>query len=145
MRPAPAKTRAALLTGLPSADGEHAVIGGLDPADTGDPLKGPWEDGGQTWCPCPSGEHFDLIQAGKYRTGLAEDGCTPLAGGDGPERIEAAVRAALGHRFGKFGPPPGKAALGASRGDLRPALGQLLVQPEGAGAEAVRQGSAGDP
>lgn len=110
VRPEPEKTRAALLVGPPSADGEHVVIGGLDPADTDSPLQGPWEDSSQLWRPCPAGYHFDLAWPGKYWTKFADDGCEDCFGGDGVDRLDAAVRAAMSHRFGKFGPPPGKAA-----------------------------------
>lgn len=102
----PQPSRAALLAGKPSADGEHVVIGGDDTAD--DPLKGPWEDNGQMWRPCPAGYHFDLAYRGQYRTKFPADGCPDHFGADGAERIEAAVQAALSYRFGKFG--PGRAA-----------------------------------
>ena len=104
----PQPSRAALLVGKPSAEGEHVIIGG-DDTQRG-PLKGPWEDNGQTWRPCPAGYHFDLACPGKYRTRFADDGCPDYFGADGTERIDAAVSAALSHRFGKFGPQPGKAA-----------------------------------
>jgi hypothetical protein len=104
----PQPSRAVLLLGKPSPDGEHVVIGGADTAD--DPVKGPWEDDCQMWRPCTAGYHFDLAYPGKSRTACVEDGCPQHAGADGPERIEAAVAAALGYRFGKFGPQPGKAA-----------------------------------
>jgi hypothetical protein len=109
MRPQP--SRAVLLIGKPTAHGEHVVIGGLDPADTDDPLKGPWEDGDSDWRPCTAGYHFDIgCAGGDMRYSLVEDGCPQYRGADGPERIDAAIEAALSYRFGKFGPQPGKAA-----------------------------------
>ena len=105
-RPQPSRT--VLLVGKPSADAEYLVVGGDENAD--DPLKGPWEDDGQLWRPCPAGYHFDLAFPGKYRTKFADDGCPDHFGADGVDRLDAAVRAALGHRFGKFGPADGKAA-----------------------------------
>lgn len=104
----PQPSRAVLLIGPPSEDGEHVVIGGDDTAD--DPLRGPWEDSGQVWRPCQDGRHFDLAWPGKSWTRFADDGCPDHFGADGVERIKAAVQAALSHRFGKFGPQPGKAA-----------------------------------
>lgn len=96
----PQPSRAALLIGKPSADGMHTVIGG----DEGeDPLKGPWEDDRMQWRPCPAGYHFDLAYPGKYRTKFADDGCPDHFGGPGEDLIEAAVKTALGYRFGKFG------------------------------------------
>jgi hypothetical protein len=103
----PKKSRAALLIGLPSVDGEHLVIGGdIDAESPGD---GPWEDSGQTWRPCPSGHHFDLAYPGKYRSKLADDGCPPVPGNPGEGRIEAAVAKALSARF-KYSPSSGTAA-----------------------------------
>jgi hypothetical protein len=105
VRPQP--SRAALLVGPPSADrsrGMHTVIGGVDPAGTDDPLKGPWEDGNYAWRPCAAGYHFDLAYYSKF----PDDGCPQHGGWDGHDRIEAAVSAAMSHRFGKFG--TGKAA-----------------------------------
>lgn len=104
----PQPSRAALLTGKPAAATGHTVIGGLDPADTDNPLQGPWEDGSRTWRPCPAGYHFDLAWGGAWQTRFAQDGCPDHYGGDGESRIEAAVTAALSHRFGKFS--PGRAA-----------------------------------
>lgn len=106
VRPQP--SRAVLLVGQPSANGEHVVIGGDDKAD--DPLKGPWEDSGQLWRPCPSGHHFDLAHPGKNWTRFTGDGCPDCFGADGVDRIDGAVQAALSHRFGRFTPPPGMAA-----------------------------------
>jgi hypothetical protein len=102
----PQPSRAALLIGEPSLEGEHLVIGGDDSLD--DPLNGPWEDDCQTWRPCPSGHHFDLAYPGKYRSKFAEDGCPPSPGNPGEDRIEAAVAAALSERFKYM--PPGTAA-----------------------------------
>lgn len=99
-RPGPRSSRAALLIGKPSADGEHVVIGGDDQG--ADPLKGPWEDNGQVWRPCPAGHHFDLAYPGKSWTKFPEDGCPDSFGADGVEHIDAAVSAALSHRFGRF-------------------------------------------
>lgn len=104
MRPQP--SRALLLVGKPTAEGRHVVIGGDDTA--GDPLKGPWEDGDQAWRPCTGGYHFDLAYAHESGQLVVSDGCPQYGGADGPERIDAAVEAALSHRFGKFS--PGRAA-----------------------------------
>ena len=103
----PKKSRAALLIGVPSIEGEHLVIGGDIDAD--DPGYGPWEDDGQTWRPCPSGHHFDLAYPGKYRSKVAEDGCSPVPGNPGEERIATAVAKALSARF-RYTAPPGTAA-----------------------------------
>lgn len=93
----PKPSRAALLVGIPSVDGEHLVIGGDIDAD--DPGSGPWEDDGQTWRPCPSGHHFDLAWPGKYRSKFAEDGCLPVPGNPGEDRIAAAVAKARSTKF----------------------------------------------
>lgn len=90
------------LVGKPSPGGEHVVIGGDENA--GNPGNGPWEDNGQSWCPCPAGHHFDLAYPGKHRARFPQDGCSDYFGADGEERIAAAVQAALSHRFGKSGP-----------------------------------------
>jgi len=103
----PQPSRAVLLLGEPSFEGEHLVIGGDE--SLGDPLRGPWEDDCQTWRPCPSGYHFDLAYPGKCRSRFAEDGCPPVPGNPGEDRIRAAVSAALSARF-KYTPPPGTAA-----------------------------------
>jgi hypothetical protein len=108
MRPGRPKSRAVLLVGPPSTRGEHIVIGGDDTAD--DPLKGPWEDNGQVWRPCPDGRHFDLAWPGKNWTKFAKDDCPDHFGADGEDRIAAAVKEALSYRFGKFGPQPPRAA-----------------------------------
>ena len=105
-RPGKPASRALLLVGKPSAHGDHVVIGGDDEQD--DPLKGPWEDSGNTWRPCTAGYHFDLGFETSSDASRVVDGCPEYAGGDGPERIDAAVTAALSFRFGKFG--PGRAA-----------------------------------
>jgi hypothetical protein len=93
----PRPSRAALLVGVPSVDGEHLVIGG--DIDASDPGHGPWEDDGQTWRPCPSGHHFDLAYPGKYRSKYAEDGCIHLPGNPGEDRIARATAKALSARF----------------------------------------------
>jgi hypothetical protein len=106
VRPQP--SRAVLLIGPPHVEpstepisgwGGHVVIGGLDPADTDDPLKGPWEDDQRIWKPCWGGYHFDLGYAGTSK--LIDDGCPGNGGWDAKDRIEKAVEAALSHRFGK--------------------------------------------
>lgn len=97
-RPAPGKSRAALLVGPPAAGAAHTVIGGHD---GGDPAAGAWEDDAREWRPCPSGHHFDLAFPGAFRTKFAEDGCLDDFGRGGEERIGKAVSAALSHRFGK--------------------------------------------
>jgi hypothetical protein len=111
VRPQP--SRALLLIGPPRVEpnmepaggwGGHVVIGGLDPADTDDPLKGPWEDDQRIWKPCWGGYHFDLDYVGRGRP--VDDGCPGPYGADGWDRIEAAVSAAMSHRFGKFQPQP---------------------------------------
>jgi hypothetical protein len=103
----PQPSRAVLLIGEPSIEGQHLVIGGDEGLD--DPSRGPWEDDCQTWRPCPSGHHFDLAYPGKFRSKAAEDGCPPVPGNPGEERIEAAVAKALSARF-RYTPPPGTAA-----------------------------------
>jgi hypothetical protein len=119
VRPSPEKSRAALLVGPPSAEAPaHIVIGGDETifgwpdgtrgVGSGDPLKGPWEDGEYAWRPCVGGYHFDLAYAYESNYMVLDDGCPKYAGGDGHQRIEGAVSAALSHRFGKFS--PGKAA-----------------------------------
>lgn len=118
VRPNPSQSRAALLVGEPSTEAPaHIIIGGDEtifgwPDGTrgvgADPLKGPWEDGEYAWRPCVGGYHFDLAYAYESNYWTLPDGCPPHAGGDGHQRIEAAVSAALSYRFGKFG--PGKAA-----------------------------------
>lgn len=96
----PQPSRAVLLAGVPrSEEGRARVIGGDDSAD--DPFKGPWEDDTQEWRPCPSGHHFDLAYAGKFRAKFAEDGCPDDFGGNGEERLKRAVEAARSARFGK--------------------------------------------
>ena len=123
VRPQP--SRAVLLTGKPAVEGKHVVIGG----DEGDnPASGPWEDDCRQWRPCPAGYHFDLAYPGKNWTKFAEDECPDCFGGGGEERIEAAVQAALSHRFGRFQPPQGTAAL--CRGE-RIRVGELAGEPEG--------------
>lgn len=102
----PQPSRAALLLGEPSADGEHVVIGGDE--SLADPRHGPWEDDCRTWRPCPSGHHFDLAYPGKYWSKFAEDGCTPMPGNPGEDKIAAAVSAALSCRFKAM--PSGSAA-----------------------------------
>lgn len=105
MRPSPSQSRAALLVGPPSLEAPaHTVFGGDDTQD--DPLKGPWEDGEYAWRPCAGGYHFDLAYAHESNYMTLDDGCPRHAGGDGHQRIEAAVSAAMSHRFGKFQPQP---------------------------------------
>jgi len=102
----PQPSRAALLSGKPSLEGRHLIIGGDDTQD--DPLKGGWEDDTYQWRPCPSGHHFDLAFPGLFRAKFAEDGCPDGFGGNGEERLRKAVQTALSYRFGK--PPAGTAA-----------------------------------
>ena len=94
----PQPSRAVLLTGPPSIEGRHLVIGGNDYQDN--PLKGGWEDDTQQWRPCVSGHHFDLTYPGLFRAKFAEDGCTDDFGGDGEARLRDAVAAARSARFG---------------------------------------------
>jgi len=96
-RPNPAATRAALLTGHPSLDGNYLVIGGDE--DGFNPVTGGWDDDTQQWRPCPSGQHFDLIYPGLFHAKFAEDGCEELFGGDGDARLRDAVAAANSARF----------------------------------------------
>ena len=94
-RPQPSRT--VLLIGAPSHAMEAVVIGGDENAK--DPVRGPWEADDFAWRPCPAGIHFDLAYPGKFRSKFAEDGCEPDAGGQGEERIAAAISAAMSARF----------------------------------------------
>ena len=121
----PQPSRAALVIGQPALRAVHIVIGGDE--ESGDPLRGPWEDDQQEWRSCLSGEHFDLANPGTFRSKFAEDGCRDDFGRGGEEKIEAAARAALGHRFGRFQPPQGTAALWRASG--RSSLSSLRPRP----------------
>jgi hypothetical protein len=98
MRPQP--SRAALIVGQPATGPGHVIVFGGDENDE-NPLRGPWADDTQEWRPCGSGHHFDLACAGTFRSKFAEDGCKDNFGGDGEERIERAVEAALSARFSR--------------------------------------------
>lgn len=95
IRPQP--SRSALIVGPPAVHLMPLVIGG--DLDAAKPVQGPWEDDTQEWRPCPSGHHFDLAFPGMFGAKFAEDGCPDHFGGDGEERIAAAVSAALSERF----------------------------------------------
>lgn len=97
-RPNPSESRAALLVGIPSLEGEYLVVGGND--DQSDPLKGPWEDDTQQWRPCGSGSHFDLAFPGLFHAKFAEDDCPDLFGGIGEEKLRKAIDKARSARFG---------------------------------------------
>lgn len=95
----PQPTRAALIAGLPAIGNKILVIGG--DIDAADPLKGPWEDDGQEWRPCTSGQHFDLCFPGQFRAKFVQDGCPDSFGGNGEDKLLAAITAACSGRFGK--------------------------------------------
>jgi len=96
----PQPSRAALLIGAPALDLRTIVIGGDENA--ADPGDGPWETDDFTWRPCQSGEHFDLVYPGHFKSKFAEHpGCEQKFGGLALERIEDAVTAASAYQFGR--------------------------------------------
>jgi hypothetical protein len=103
----PKPSRAVLLAGQPEVEGYVTAYGG--DIDAENPGNGPWEDDCQAWRPCPSGYHFDVCYPGKYWSKFAEDGCSPVPGNPGEDRIAMAVSAAKSARF-KREPPSGSAA-----------------------------------
>lgn len=96
-RPQPSRT--ALLAGLPAEEMKILVIGGDD--SLGDLRNASWEDDGQQWRPCPSGEHFDLAFPGMFRARFAADGCEDKFGGLGEDKVRDAITAARNARFTK--------------------------------------------
>jgi hypothetical protein len=96
-RPHPGKSRSALLAGVPAVRGRAIVIGG--DRNARNPGDSDWEDDGQEWRPCPSGDHFDLAFPGMFNSRFAADGCPDKFGGLGEQRIEDAVAAARSARF----------------------------------------------
>ena len=105
-RPNPATSRAVLLAGPPAVTARAIVIGGDRNAEN--PGDSDWEDDGQEWRPCPSGDHFDVAFPGMFNSKFAPDGCEDKFGGLGEQRIEDAVSAALSARFtsGRRKPDP---------------------------------------
>jgi len=106
-RPEPGKSRALLVIGAPKVSNDLIVIGGDEEA--ADPGDGPWEDDGQIWRPCPSGEHIDVGFPGRWLSKFPKDGCEDKFGGLGVERIEDAVETATSYQF-KRPAPRGTAA-----------------------------------
>lgn len=99
----PQPSRAVLLTGPPAIDAPYLVIGGDDSSD--DPGAGTWEDDTQQWRPCLAGYHFDLTYPGTFKARYAEDGCLPVPGNPGEERVTRAVLRALACKFDRKPPP----------------------------------------
>jgi hypothetical protein len=104
----PQPSRAALIAGPPCARPSLVIGGDIDAENPG---NGPWEDDTYEWRPCPSGYHIDLAYPGKFGSKFAEDGCPPVPGNGGEERIAAAATAARNARFDtRDNPPAGTAA-----------------------------------